>query len=113
MINLRKLIGDCNEQKVIDTLRWLREQGKIDGIERSRGLDLHGVDVIAVIGSKKYKIQVKSSEGGITREKEYHPSRYLHHEDVIFIVPKSGEGRESIAERIFREIEDFEERMHQ
>lgn len=112
MVNLRKIIGGGNEQKVVNTLRWLKEQGKIDGIERSRSLDLNGVDVIAVIGSKKYKIQVKSSEGGIAKEREAQPGRYLH-EDVIFVVPGLGERRESLAERILGKIEELEERMHQ
>jgi len=112
MVDLRKRIGCDSEDRVMRALYWLQERGEIDGIERSRNLDLHGVDVVVVKGKKKYKLQVKSSEGGVRREHEEHPDRFSRREDIIFIVPECGERREDLGPRIMTEIEKFEERIH-
>jgi len=63
-------------------------------------------------GSKNYKISVKSSLGGVEWEMREHPER-VRKGDLIFVVPGVEESIEDLALRIFKTMQDFEERMHQ
>lgn len=90
---------------------FLLSQGAIDGFERNQNLDRKGVDFLVKVGSKNYKLSVKSSVRGVRQELDEHPERHRHG-DIIFIVPKREESVQEIAERIISLIDSFEERMH-
>jgi hypothetical protein len=105
------VIGHDSEERVKRALFWLKDQGKIDEVKRSPHLDMLGTDAVVRMGSKNYRISVKSSDGGVIREKEAHPQRYRH-EDIIFIIPEPGEKREVLGARILDRIRLFEEEMH-
>jgi hypothetical protein len=109
---VREKRGRTSEQKVKSALYFLLEEGRIDGVERSAELDRRGVDFLVEDGSKKYKISVKSSQGGVKWEMREHPKR-VRKGDLIFVVPDADESVEDLAARILRMINDFEERMHQ
>jgi hypothetical protein len=109
---VRRERGETSEQKVASALSFLFEEGRIDGFERSMELDRRGVDFLVKDGSKNYKISVKSSQGGVEWEKQKHPKR-VRKGDLIFVVPGVEESIEDLALRIFKTMQDFEERMHQ
>lgn len=101
------------EKEIVVDLALLKLMGedKVDAFSKSKILDKEGVDRMVEIGSKRYKLQVKSSPSGVQKALEKHPERYRHN-DIIFIVPKDGESIDSVASKIMRLIEEFEKRMH-
>ncbi len=118
MSNIPKIIGSLHkekgkktEDKVRGALDLLKDEEKIDQYVCSRELDRRGMDFVAQMGRKRYKLSVKSSEGGIGHEREAHPERYRH-EDIIFIVPGRDESEKELATRILSEINELEEKMH-
>lgn len=118
MSNIQKIIGDLHKEKGKKTedevrmaLEFLINEGKIDGYARSRDLDRHGVDFVAEMGRKRYKLSVKSSEGGAGHERENHPERFRHG-DIIFIIPNPDESEKELANRILSEINELEGKMH-
>ncbi len=110
--DVRRERGETSEQKVASALSFLFEEGRIDGFERSVELDRRGVDFLVKGGSKRYKLSVKSSQGGVEWEMREHPER-VRKGDLIFVVPGADESEEDLALRILGMIQDFEERMHQ
>lgn len=97
--------GLGREAKVDEALCLLQEGGLIDGFKKSERLDAKGIDRLVEIGSKKYKLSVKSSKGGVAREIKEHPKRFRHG-DVIFIIPRSDENPVDLSERIMRLIDE-------
>jgi hypothetical protein len=107
------LRGDSSENRVRRALVQLKDLGQIDGIRRSRELEREGIDFLVIIGTKHYKIQVKSSKSGIEKEKKEHFQRYTHHQDVIFVVPSKDQDTQRIGQNILQRIEVFEQKMHE
>lgn len=113
-----RLFGRISRQRGLDSenrvrcaLGLLSSSGRVDYFEENKVLDQKGIDFLVVLGSKRYKISVKSSKGGVSHELEEHPDR-ARRGDLIFIVPPSQETIEDLASRIIKEISSFEERMH-
>ena len=109
---IKRVRGQSSEERVDNALQFLLEQGEISSFQRSGELDSEGIDRLVSRGTKNYKLSVKSSEGGIGREREKHPWRYRHN-DKIFIVPEIEESRENVAGRILRMMENLEQRFRE
>lgn len=95
-----------------NALSCLFREGKIDDFTRSRELDRKGIDFLVFVGSKRYKLSVKSSKGGVDWEKKDHPER-MKRGDLIFVVPVFSKTNEELASGILEMISEFEEKMHQ
>lgn len=113
-----RLFGRISRQRGLDSegrvelaLNHLTSANRIDSFERNGVLDQKGIDFLVICGSKKYKISVKSSKGGVFYEFQNHPDR-VRKRDLIFVIPSSQETIEDLASRIIEEISSFEERMH-
>lgn len=102
--------GRSREMMVKNALDYLIEEGKLDGYEVSEDLDKKRIDFLPIIGSKKYKIQVKSSQHGVEEAVRRHPED-LRHMDRIFIIPDLKEETPDLAVRILSEIKAVEERF--
>lgn len=109
---VRRKRGETSEQKVASALSFLSDKGQITGFRKTIKLDQRGIDFLVENGSKNYKISVKSSLGGVEWEMREHPER-VRKGDLIFVVPGVEESIEDLALRIFKTMQDFEERMHQ
>ncbi|BCX14374.1 MAG: hypothetical protein KatS3mg088_057 [Patescibacteria group bacterium] len=109
--HVRRERGERSESKVLSAISLLLSYGAIDGFERNQDLDRKGIDFLVRVGSKNYKLSVKSSMGGVMWELDKHPERHRHG-DIIFIVPRREETTQEMAERIISLIDGFEERMH-
>lgn len=108
---IRREKGKLSEEKVRFALLFLCKEGKIDGFRRDKESDRKGIDFWVCVGSKNYKLSVKSSPGGVFKEIRNHPER-VRKGDLIFIVPTSSENVEDLADRILSAMIDLEERMH-
>ena len=110
MVYIKKRVKR-RKTKLGGALDLLKDEEKIDQYVCSRELDSRGMDFVAQMGNKRYKLSVKSSEGGIGHEREAHPDRYRHG-DIIFIVPGRDESEKELATRILSEMNELEEKMH-
>src|SRR3990172_13091444 len=103
--------GRTREDMVKNALDYLVNEGKLDGYDVSHDLDRNKrIDFYPFSGSKRYKIQVKSSPRGVEEALRKHPSDI---KDKIFIVPDLGETPQDLADRIMSEIKAVEERFKQ
>lgn len=109
---IKRVRGQSSEERVDNALQLLLERREIDSYNHSARLERKGIDFLVAKGTKRYKLSVKSSEGGIRHEREDHSRRYRH-EDTIFVVPGMEESRENVACRILEMMETLEQRFRE